>query len=224
MIYRIRSLPETEKQTDKSSLKERMRSGWKFLDKHRPVFLFGNASLFVFLTIIIFGSYVLPVYVASYLHQGGDVYAFGDMAFSLGALLAGFITTSVFSEKNTVTGIITLSVFCGFMYLVMLYNQVLFWFFTANFFVGVCNAGIRIQRITYLFHHVPNHIIGRANSIFFVINVFLRVCMIGLLTLPFFHRNSNISWAVGLMSLVCFSGALLLLAGYKKLVHQPVHV
>ena len=210
IIYRIKSLPVVEKKIDTSNLRERMKVSFGFLKKHPLLFHFGNASLLVFLTILVFGTYIQPVYVDSFLHRGGDVYAFGDMAFSLGAVLAGFLTTKIFAEKNALLGIILLSVVSGAMYLVMSFNHILFLFFAANFIIGVCNAAIRIQRVTYLFHHIPNHLIGRANSIFFVINVFLRLCLIGSFTLPFFHQGINVLYAVAGMAFICFVGAVIL--------------
>ena len=221
IIYRIKALSAIDKKVDVSGLRERMKTGLRFLRKHPLIFLFGNASLFVFLTILIFGTYVQPVYVDSFLKQSGDVYAFGDMAFSFGALLAGFLTTKLFSEKHAVRGIILLSLFAACMYAVMSFNKILFFFFVANFFIGSCNAAIRIQRVTYLFHHIPNHVMGRANSIFFVINVSLRLCMISLFTLPFFHFGTNIVWAVVVMAFVCLTGAIVLMFNYRKLMHEP---
>ena len=221
IIYRIRSLPVHERKIDTSSLPERVKTGMGFLNKHRLLFIFGNASLFVFWTIIIFGTYVQPVYVDSFLHRGGGTYAMGDMAFSLGALLAGFLTTRIFGERNAVKGIIILSLIAGTMYLFMAFNAFVLLFFIANFIIGSCNAAIRIQRITYLFHHIPNHIIGRANSIFFVINVFCRMCLIGVLTLPMFHCGTNIIFSLGIMAAICCTGAIILLRQYKKLMQQP---
>ncbi len=222
IIYRIKSLPVVDKKIDTSHLRERIKTGFGFLKKHPLLFNFGNASLLVFLTILVFGTYVQPEYVDSFLHQRGDVYAFGDMTFSLGAVLAGFLTTKIFAEKNVVLGIILLSVISGAMYLVMASSNILLLFFAANFVIGACNAAIRIQRITYLFHHIPNNIIGRANSVFFVINVFLRLCLIGTFTFPFFHQGINILYAVAAMAFICFIGAVILFLNYKQLVTEPV--
>lgn len=221
IIYRIRSLPVQAKNIDTSSLSQRVKTGLSFLNRHRLLFIFGNASLFVFLTIIIFGTYVQPVYVDSFLHHGGGTYAVGDMSFSLGALLAGFLTTRIFGEKSAVAGIIVLSVLAGAMYLFMALNAFVILFFAANFVIGSCNAAIRIQRITYLFHHIPNHVIGRANSIFFVINVFCRMCLIAALTLPVFHSGTNIIYSLGIMAAICCAGAFILVGQYKKLMQQP---
>lgn len=221
IIYRIQSLPVAQKRIDTSSLRERLFTGMRYLRKHPLLFHFGNASLLVFLTIMIFSTYISPSYVANFLQQQGDVYALGDMAFSAGALLAGFLTTRIFGEHRAVRGIIILSALAGLMYALMMGSRLLSVFFAAQFVIGACNAAVRIQRVTYMFHHIPNHIIGRTGSLFFVVNVVLRLLLIGLFSLPLFGGQAVIG-AVGVLALVCFAGALILLLLYRPLMQQPV--
>lgn len=217
LIYRIQSMPVVDRKIDTGSLLERMNVGFDFLRKYPPIFHFGNASLLLFLTILIFGTYVATMYVKSFLGAAGDVYAIGDMTFSIGALIAGFVSTRIFGERKAVQGIIILSALAGVMYLVMIGSKSIYVFFLANFIIGACNAAVRIQRVTYMFHHIPNKVIGRTGSIFFVINVVLRFGLIGLFTIPFFHESENIVYAVAILAGICFAAAVILAANYKRL-------
>jgi MFS family permease len=217
LIYRIQSMPVVDRKIDTGSLLERMNVGFDFLRKYPPIFHFGNASLLLFLTILIFGTYVATMYVKSFLGAAGDVYAIGDMTFSIGALIAGFVSTRIFGERKAVQGIIILSALAGVMYLVMIGSKSIYVFFLANFIIGACNAAVRIQRVTYMFHHIPNKVIGRTGSIFFVINVVLRFGLIGLFTIPFFHEAENIVYAVAILAGICFAAAVILAANYKRL-------
>lgn len=221
IIYRIKSLPVVDKQIDRSGLRSRMKTGFSYLKKHPLLFNFGNASLLLFLTILIFSTYVMPVYVDSFLQRGGNVYGMADMFFSFGALLAGFLTTKIFAEKDAVQGIIILTLVSGLMYLAMLTSTQVALFFVCNFIIGACNSAVRIQRVTYLFHHIPNSVIGRAGSVFFVVNVFLRLCLIAVFALPFFHTGINILYAVAAMAAVCFIASAILLVNYKALMAEP---
>jgi MFS family permease len=221
IIYRIKSLPVVARHIDTSPLRERLQTGIRFLKQKPLIFHFGNASLLVFLTILVFGLYVMPVYVDSYLKAGANVFAVGDMSFSLGALAAAFVTTRIFPEKKAVRGIIILSAIAGLMYGVMLLSKMVLLFFAAQFVTGVCNAAVRILRITYLFHHIPNHLIGRANSVFFMLNVFLRVCLIGFFTLPFFHNGVQILYAVGILGIICVAASVILQVYYQRLLDMP---
>lgn len=217
IIYRIKSLPMVEKKADRTQLSDRVKAGFKFLNSNRLLLHFGNAALLVFLTVLIFGTYLQPIYVHSILHQGGDVYGLSEMAFSLGAVVAGFLTTRIFAEKNAVWGIVILSSVSGLMYFTIAGKATVPVFFAANFIIGACNAAIRIQRVTFLFHHIPNYVIGRANSIFFVFNVFLRLCLIAAFTIPFFHRGKNVLYAICVLAIICFAGAAILILQRKKL-------
>lgn len=221
LVWRIKSMPVVEKNTDTAPLKDRLKSGFVFLQKHPLLFHFGNASLLLFLTVLVFGTYVSTVFVEKFMHGDGAVYALSDMAFSIGSLLAGFLTTKVFGEKNAVKGIIFLSLVAACMYAFMTFNRVFMLFYMANFMIGACNAAVRIQRITFLFHHIPNHIIGRTNSVLFVVSVLFRLMLIALLNLPFFLQGEQILYAVWLLAIICAAGGVLLALNYKKLMQMP---
>lgn len=221
IISRIHSLSLVNTPHDLSSLTERLKTGVRFLKNHPLIFHFGNASLLVFLTIMVFNMYVMPIYVNGYLHQNGDVFAFGDMAFSFGALLAGFLTTKLFTDKTTVKGIIILSGVTGLMYAAMAGSKILFVFFFAQFIIGACNAAVRIMRVTYMFHHIPNRVIGRTGSIFFVVNVVLRMVLVGFFSLSFFHEANNILWAVLVLAVTCFAAVAVLAYNYRRLKNMP---
>lgn len=217
LIYRIQSMPISDRKIDEGTLLERMNVGFAFLKKNRAIFHFGNASLLLFLTIIIFGTYVATMYVKLFLGASGDVYAIGDMTFSIGALAAGVISAKLFGDRKAVLGIIFLSALAGVMYLTMIGSKSIYIFFLANFIIGACNSAVRIQRVTYMFHHIPNKVIGRTGSIFFVINVMLRFGLIGLFTLPFFHTAENIVYAVVILATICFAAAIILAVIYQQL-------
>jgi MFS family permease len=210
MIWYIRFIPEVDRAADSDSLYRRIRTGMGYLKRHPVIFLFGNTSLFVFLTIIVHGSLINPIYVNSFLHKGGDVYALSDMVFSMGALLAGFVATRLFTQARTIPALIGLSVLAGLMYFVHVYTSFLPWYFLAYFMIGFCNSAGRVLRVTFLFQHIPNSVIGRTNSIFFVINVALRLMLTGLFALPLFHQGINIIWANAVLGAICIIGGVLI--------------
>jgi MFS family permease len=103
----------------------------------------------------------------------------------------------------------------GFIVLASNQNVVLLFIFALG--LGIANAGIRIQRITYLFNHIPNNIIGRTNSVFQSINIFLRAVFLGVFSVPFFSQGSNIIWAFVIASIAVFISLFPLLLNYKQL-------
>src|SRR5690606_15428344 len=98
--------------------------------------------------------------------------------YAVGAMLAGFFINRVFSRFSTVGSIIILMVLALIAFIVMATNDSVALLFYFSLGLGIANAGIRIQRITYLFNHIPNHLIGRTNSVFQSINIFLRACFL----------------------------------------------
>lgn len=221
VVLLIRSMSLAKRERENESLLQRLRIGFSFLRHHGLIFLFGNVTLLLFLCVIVCGLYVLPVYVDKFMHRSGDVYAQGDMVFSLGALLAGLFTNKVFGEKNPVLGILVLMSIAGLLYLSLGFTNQVVWLYVAFFFIGTCNAAVRIQRVTYVFHHVPNQLIGRSNSVWFVVNVFFRLLLVAFASVPFFTRSDNIRWMMVCFALICFTGVLLLAKNYKRLMQEP---
>ncbi len=210
IIYQIRSIAVADRTIDTDPLITRIRTGMSYLKKHPVIFLFGNASLFIFLTIIVHSTLVNPIYVDHYLHRGGDVYALSDMVFSMGALLAGFVTTRLFGQRRIIPGLIALFLVAGGMYFVHVYNNVLSWYYLCYFVIGFSNSAARVLRVTFLFSHIPNAVIGRTNSVFFVINVAMRLLLTGLFALPLFHQGINIIYANAVMGAICITGGVLI--------------
>jgi DHA3 family macrolide efflux protein-like MFS transporter len=217
IIYAIKTLPSTEKKIDTASLVERLKTGFGYLNSNPVLLRFGFVSLSLFLAIIIFSTFLSPMYVDLYLGKGGDVYALADMTFSFGALLAGFLTARLVGASQSVRAIMAMLFIAGVMHLVMVATKVVAFFYLANFVIGFCNAGVRILRVTYLFNHIPNHIIGRSTSVFFVLNVLGRLVLIGLFSLPFFHTPSNILIPMVVLAAICFGAVIFIQRDYHKL-------
>lgn len=201
--------------TDTTALHRRLLNGIHYLRQHKPMFIFGNASLFVFLSILIHSTIINPLYVTHYLHKSAGVYASADMVFSMGALLAGFFAAKIIRDEALITSIIFLNCLAAIMFTVHVFNQNMLWYFFTYFIIGMCNSAIRIQRVTYFFHHISNDIIGRTGSVFFMLNVVERMLLTALLSLPFFQTGGNIAYANGILAVICLSGAFLIFI-YKK--------
>jgi len=220
LIYRIKTTAVLDRNIDTADLLTRLKTGLRYLRKRPAVFYFGNASLAVFLCIILQSTLVNPMYVSGFLHEGGDVYALSDMIFSFGALLAGFWTTKILGEQKTIRSIVILNVLAAVMFAVLIWNKNLSLFFIAMLLIGMCNSAIRIQRTTYIFKTIPNDVIGRAGSVFFMINVLLRVGMTMLFAFPLFHIGEQIAWTNSVFALFCLAGAFIIFIVRKDLYND----
>ena len=203
-------------------ISQRLRAGMDFLKKNPLLLLFGTFASNIFVAIIVINFFLKPVYVSEHLKQGPDVYATFEIYFALGSLFAGLMIRRIFSSTNTPLAIILLHLVAAVVFLVFAFNTSLAVFFVAAFLLGLANAGSRIMRITYLFHHTPNQLIGRTGSIFMVTNVSLRILFLILFTLPFFYHDGNIVWVMGIFSAFMVLTSVVLWRYYKPLVGLEV--
>jgi MFS family permease len=188
------------------------------LKRNPLLLLFGTFASNIFVAIIVINFFLKPVYVSNHLHMGPDVYATYEIYFALGSLFAGLMIRRVFRSTNTPKAIILLHLLAAVVFFVYAFNTNLPIFYGAAFLLGLANAGSRIMRVTYMFQHTPNQLIGRTGSIFMVTNVVLRIGFLLLFMLPFFYEGGNIVWVMGIFGVFMVVTSLVLWRYYKGLV------
>lgn len=218
LIKSIKYTPTVEKVAiSKENAWVRLKEGVQFLKANPLIFLFGNASYTVFIFVLVSTHLLWPMYIDQHLHVEGGIYATTKVLYAIGAVLSGFFITKLLKRINTITAVIILMSLATFAFTVLAVSQDVFILLGLGIFFGISNAGVRILRVTYLFNHIPNHIIGRSNSVFQSINIFLRSVFIGLFSLAFFSDGSNIIWAFVIAALATVLSVTPLLIFYKKL-------
>ena len=202
---------------DTGTILERVKFGFSYLQDNKVIFIFGVASFAVFVTVLVIGFYLLPIYVTKHLKSDADIYAIADVFFAFGAILAGIGIRSVFHRLTSVQTILFLSTMTAGIYFFYMFNTNISFFYLAMLLVGMSNAGIRITRMTYIFKHIPNAVIGRAGSIFGMTNVFLRMSLISCFTIPFFVEGNNIIYPFLIMGIFILLFNLPLILYYKSI-------
>jgi MFS family permease len=198
-----------ERHIDQGTVWDRLMMGFNFLKSNKKLLYFGVFSLFVFATILVCSTYLMPIYVNNHLKATGDVYAGSEMYFALGSLLAGFLTAKAFSNPNVyIRVIILLSFVATAIYLILFATNNIPIFYFMHALLGFANASIRILRVTYLFRNTPNSVIGRTNSVYFMSNVFWRLIWIGIISIPFFSIGNNIVYICFGLGIFTFIGGL----------------
>lgn len=217
LIYFIQYIPTEKSNISTEKISIRLKQGFSYLKKRPLLFHFGNASYTVFIFVLISTHLLWPIYIDQHLGASGNIYAITKIHYAIGALIAGFFVSLIFRKKNTVYSIIVLMLMALVSFSVLAISKHIIVLFALALLVGIANAGIRIQRITYLFNHIPNHIIGRTNSVFQSINILLRSIFIGLFSLAFFSEGSNIIWAIVIAALAIIVSLIPLIWNYNKL-------
>jgi DHA3 family macrolide efflux protein-like MFS transporter len=209
---------------DTGTVWERLRLGFQYLAKDRSLFLFGVASHVIFFALMITIQVVGPVYVMDYLKETASTLAFFLGFYTLGAIIAGLMGLSLFVRRNhLIKEIIVLLITAGILYTTLSFTHSVLITWSVAIILGICNAGARILRITYIVRIVPNRVVGRVNSIFAVINVLMRVCFAALLAVPFFSaegQGSNIVFGTLMLAGVMFIAGTALIARFPKFNHE----
>jgi MFS family permease len=206
----IRYKPVVTRKLETGNILNRLKIGWKFLVSHREVATFGVASHGIFVTILVSGFYLFPLYVKNHMGASGDVYATLDIYYGLGAIVTGFAVHRLFRKTRIPTAIFLLTLLCSVSYAVLgLTNSVLILFIIA-FITGICNAGARVLRVTYLFKHVPNQVFGRSNGIFTMINIGFRIFFLSLFSTTFFLKENHVIWCFIIFSVFLILCAIVL--------------
>ena len=216
LILPIKYTPAIHRHHEDGTVWQRLQVGLHYMQKRWLIFVFGNAALFVFVTTLVINMQVFPNFVKKDLLANANVYALAEVSFAIGAIFAGIFVMRLFKNKSQVLGNIILASISALSFAVLIVSRSIWVFYAINLLLGWANAGSRIMRTTYLFLHIPNQVSGRANSVFYVINVLCRLSFIYLFSFPFFIKNSNYTFAV--LSVWCLLAVLILLWHYKPLV------
>ena len=219
LISMIVYVPTVQRKKESGNVIQQLKKGIGFLQKNPLIFVFGNASYFIFVTIMVTNYFVMPNHI-KYLGGDGNAYALSEMFYAIGALGAGLSVRFLFNKTTTVFGNIALTLLGAFTLILLYFNTSLTGLYLLLFFLAVSNSGSRIMRVIYMLEHVPNQVIGRAQSVFQVINVLLRMLFIGLFSLTFFTSRTYLDFLIlGIFAIVA---AGILIVFYRQLINVKV--
>ena len=222
VIFIFVSMKYTSIAKDKThvdGIMERLKGGFSYLKNHPIIFVFGFTSSMLFAFTLVEVHVILPSYVDRFLKMDGNIYASAEIYYSFGAIMAGLLILRIFKRFNTVFGVIVLMMVVSFAFYAMSVYDILWVFFLGNFVLGITNAGVRILKTTYLFNHVPNNLIGRTNSVFGFLNTVVRMLLIALFALPFYHISDNIRYGYIVGVIMMILTLIPLILWYKRILN-----
>lgn len=215
LILRIKYTP-AKQVLPYTTILYRIKQGFTYLKQNPHVFVFGLFSYSVFAMLLVEVHAVLPVYVNHHLNENGSVFAIADGIYAVGALFAGLFVRKIFTGSSTKKAIIFLTLLTALIFVWAFATKAIWIIYTVSIILGFTNAGIRVLRLTYLFNHIPNELMGRVNSIFNMLNILLRTLFIFIFSIPFFNFGNNIIWAYLIMALFIFISAVMLIINKQK--------
>lgn len=218
LISLIRYTPAHQDLIEQGSFTKRLRSGFSYLRAHPTIFLFGVFSHSIFVVMLVKLNALMPLYITNHLRAGGDVFGVMEILYGLGALTAGIFVNRVFQRFTAVRSIIFMLLLATTALLLSIVTRSVAIFLMIGLMIGFSNAGARVLRLSFLFRHIPNQVIGRVNSIFSIINVMNRTFFILILSISYFGVGSNILWGYALMALFALASAGMLMVWYHKII------
>ena len=216
ILLLVRYSPLRTRSEELGPILERLKTGFRYLVEHKYIFLFGVASYAVFVTVLVEGFYLNAIYVKQHLLETGDVFAASEMYYGLGAIFAGVTIQWLFRRLRIPAAVIIMTLMGSAIFFTLFLTREIWVFYIVSLALGLNNAGTRILRVTYLFRNVPNQVYGRANSIFTLTNILLRVLFLALFSLPFFLRENNVIYANLILSGFLLLAAAVLMRYYRK--------
>jgi len=194
----------------------RLKIGWDYLMNHKMILLFGVVSYIIFVCVLLEGFYLGALYVSAHLKASAVVYASSDIAYSIGALISGFSIRYIFKKLNIPASLIILTFITALINFTLFATNSVNLFYLMLFGIGLCNAGSRILRVTYLFNNIPNQVFGRSASIFNIANILIRILLLSLFATTFFHAGNNVIYAFLILSFLLIIAACIMILNYKK--------
>lgn len=218
IIFTMRFIPISQREEESGNVLERLKTGTLYLLKEPYIFIFGVLSYSVFVVVLLHVFNLAPLYVEQHLEVASQNFAISEIFYALGAILAGLGIHRLFEKMDFVKAIIILTIVTVLELFCMAWSTNLWLFFIMSFLLGTTNAGIRVIRMSYLFRVMPNQVMGRANSIFFLINVITRIFFLSLISMSFFHHSGNVIYAFIVLGVFLLLSVLGLVVFYSQIM------
>ncbi|MDF1866611.1 MAG: MFS transporter [Saprospiraceae bacterium] len=199
VIWFIQYSSLTERKPETGTIIERIKIGVDWLKNHINILIFGIGSHSVFAIVMVINFFVNATYVQQHLEAGGAVFATSEMFFAMGAVFSGIAIRRIFQSFSIPKSIVWMTLLVACLMFILFATNSISIFYGSLFLLGLCNAGVRIQRVTFIFKNIPNQVIGRTGSVFRIVNVLIRAFFIGIFSFAFFQFEGVI-WGYLIMS------------------------
>lgn len=198
-----------------------MAEGGRWLLDRPRLCLFLLATYVPFVVVMV-GQFLFPVYVDRMLQAASSVYGKGEMAFAMGAMLAGLLIPRLVPRHGADrTMIATMGAFfAGLTLLALLQATPLY--YVSLLLLGLGSAGSRVARGAIVLTLVPGDVLGRVQMFFSAFDRLLRTGLIFAATLLVARADAAAGFAMLAAVVACaFVGMLLSRASIRRPAEEP---
>ncbi|MBG9776030.1 MFS transporter [Brevibacillus laterosporus] len=154
---------------------------WHFVREKQGFFLFGIAVMIPFVAVMV-TNFLGPVFVVQTLKEDVLIYSFGEVTYSIGAIIAGVYTYHVMKRLGEYASMIGNILIFALGFAGMIIFQVGWVYVAMYIIVGWANASTRLIRQSLYMKLIPKELMGRVMSFFTLVGLFMRLILIGLFT------------------------------------------
>jgi len=154
---------------------------WGFIRKKPGFLIFGVAALMPFIAVLL-TNLLNPLFVSQVLRESVNIYSFGEVTYSVGAVAAG-MWMGWLSQRFGAFAYMVFHFIAMAVALVMTVAMPIGWVFVLlSAFLGWCNVSTRLIRQNLYMELLPNHLMGRVLSFFRSIGTLMRLLLLALFT------------------------------------------
>lgn len=168
---------------------------WVYIRKKPGFLIFGVSALMPFIAVLL-TNLLNPLFVSQVLREGVNIYSFGEVTYSIGAVAAGMWLGWLSQRFGAIAYMVFHFIWMA-VALVMTVAMPIGWVFVLlSAFLGWCNVSTRLIRQNLYMELLPNHLMGRVLSFFRAIGTLMRLLLLALFTFMLDSTNASAGYLV----------------------------
>ena len=168
---------------------------WVYIRKKPGFLIFGVSALMPFIAVLL-TNLLNPLFVSQVLREGVNIYSFGEVTYSIGAVAAGMWMGWLSQRFGAIAYMVFHFIWMAIA-LVMTVAMPIGWVFVLlSAFLGWCNVSTRLIRQNLYMELLPNHLMGRVLSFFRAIGTLMRLLLLALFTFMLDSTNAAAGYLV----------------------------
>jgi len=153
--------------------------------RYSLTYIKGNQRIFSFLflttlpsVIILVGNYLNPIFLYDYLNELPSIQGVSSVIFAFGAVLGGMAPILILKKMSMLRGIKMVNMTFLISFVLIALFPITAVFLASRVLAGISNSSLRVLRKDVMFECIPNHLIGRINTLLNSFSLLLRVLLI----------------------------------------------
>ncbi|MCT8139286.1 MFS transporter [Anaerobacillus sp. CMMVII] len=206
-----------KKEQQRESFWLKLTEGFRYMKQYPRLFLFLFASFMPFLVIMV-TNYTFPIYIEAVLEADASVFGMKSMVYGIGAALAGLVLPiwlTRFGNEQVIIWTMLLFTLAIAMFIFFPYIIV---FYVLTLLIAIGAAGTRVARNSLMMEVIPNDKIGRVDSLFRVVGLSIRLCL--LVAFTQMVANQGVVNSFHVLSVMMVASFVIIILTYKALAKR----